>query len=198
MFAAKKLMSESLLNLRFRVTKVKYEELLIALENFIIDSVSTAPTTRQKKVDTSCPMEIEKATKETGESCRGTQLAQGGKDADRGKGKGKERRQKTRRKAARVIAEHVGFCGKAVRIAALCPRSEQRNFYAIEEEEHEINEEALHNDEELQEQRLLDLGEHEQWQEVISRREKPLMPHYRAWEATQTRARRKHRGENVS
>ena len=73
-----------------------------------------------------------------------------------------------------------------------------RNLYAIEEEEHEIHEEALHNDEELQERRLLDLGEHEQWQEVISRRGKPLMPHYRAWEATQTRARRKHRGENMS
>ena len=76
-------MSESLLNLRFRATKVKYEELLIALEN-IIDSVSTAPTTRQKKVDTSGPMEIEKATKETSESYRGTRLAKGGNDADHG------------------------------------------------------------------------------------------------------------------
>ena len=43
MFAVKKMMLESLLNLRFRGVTLKYEELLIALENSIIHKVSTVP-----------------------------------------------------------------------------------------------------------------------------------------------------------
>ena len=37
---------------------LNYEELLISLENIILDKVSTAPTTRHKKIDTSAPMDI--------------------------------------------------------------------------------------------------------------------------------------------
>ena len=48
MLAVEKLMLESLLNFRFRGATLKYEELLIALENIIIEMVSTTPTTRQK------------------------------------------------------------------------------------------------------------------------------------------------------
>ena len=190
-------MSESLLNLRFRATKVKYEELLIALENIIIDCLNS-PDNQTEESRHEWPDGDRKGHEGDRRIVQRYTVGKRWQRCRSWKGQRQRKEAKTRRKAARVIAEHVGFCGKAVRIAALCPRSEQRNFYAIEEEELEINEEALHNDEELQEQRLLDLGEHEQWQEVISRREKPLMPHYGAWEATQTRARRKHRGENVS
>ena len=66
--AVKKLMPESLLNYRFRGTAMPYGELIIALENIIIDKVSTVPTARSRKHDTSAPMEIGMATKEDGEN----------------------------------------------------------------------------------------------------------------------------------
>ena len=66
--AVKKLMPESLLNYRFRGTAMPYGELIVALENIIIDKVSTVPTARSRKHDTSAPMEIGMATKEDGEN----------------------------------------------------------------------------------------------------------------------------------
>ena len=66
--AVKKLMPESLLNYRFRGTAMSYDELIIALENIIVDKVSTVSTTRSRKHDTSAPMEIGMATKEDGEN----------------------------------------------------------------------------------------------------------------------------------
>ena len=70
MLAVKKLMPETVLNFGFRSMTLKYEEVLIALENTIIDKVSTAPTTRQKKVGTSAPQEIAMGSKDDSESLR--------------------------------------------------------------------------------------------------------------------------------
>ena len=56
MLAVKKLTPENLWNFRFRGTTVSYEELLVALENIIIDKVSTVPPTRNRKNDTSAPV----------------------------------------------------------------------------------------------------------------------------------------------
>ena len=58
MLAVKKLMPESFLNNRFRGTTMSYSELLVALENIITDKVSTVPTARIRKHDTSAPMEL--------------------------------------------------------------------------------------------------------------------------------------------
>ena len=68
MLAVKNLMPESLLNYRFRGTAMPYDELIIAQENIIIDKVSTVPTARNRKHDTSASMEIGMATKDDGES----------------------------------------------------------------------------------------------------------------------------------
>ena len=68
MLAVKKLMPERLLNYRFRETTVSYSELIVALENIIVDKVVTVPTARNKKRDTSAPMEIGMAAKEDGEN----------------------------------------------------------------------------------------------------------------------------------
>ena len=54
----KKLMLESLLNLRFCGTTMSYNELLVASENIIIDKVATVSTPRNRKIDTSAPMDI--------------------------------------------------------------------------------------------------------------------------------------------
>ena len=51
-------MLERLLNYRFRGTTLPYEELLIALENIIIDKVTTHSAPKVKKNDTSAPKEI--------------------------------------------------------------------------------------------------------------------------------------------
>ena len=66
--AVKKLMPESLLNYRFRGTAMSYDELIIALENIIIDKVSTVTTTRSRRHDTSAPMEIGMAARDDGEN----------------------------------------------------------------------------------------------------------------------------------
>ena len=58
----KKLMPESLLNYRFRVATMSYSEIIIALENIIVD------TARNKKHDTSAPLEVGMAAKEDGEN----------------------------------------------------------------------------------------------------------------------------------
>ena len=65
--AVKKLMLESLLNFTFRGRTLKYEKFSVALENIILDNFSTVPTTRQKQVDTSAPMDIGMATKDDSE-----------------------------------------------------------------------------------------------------------------------------------
>ena len=51
-------MPESLLNYRSRGTTLPYEELLIALENSIIDKVTTHSIPKVKKIDTIALMEI--------------------------------------------------------------------------------------------------------------------------------------------
>ena len=68
MLAVKKLMPESLLNYRFRGVTMSCSELTVALENIIVDKVVTVPTARNKKDDTSAPMEIGMAVKEDGEN----------------------------------------------------------------------------------------------------------------------------------
>ena len=68
MLAIKKLMPESLLDYKFRVTTMSHSELFVALENIIIDKVVTVPTARSRKNDTSAPMEIGMAAKEDGDN----------------------------------------------------------------------------------------------------------------------------------
>ena len=65
--AVKKLMPESLLNYRFRGTTMSYDELIIALENIITDKVPTV-SNRNRKHDTSAPMETGMAARDDGEN----------------------------------------------------------------------------------------------------------------------------------
>ena len=44
-----------------------YSEIIIALEDIIVDKVSTVPSSKNKRNDTSAPMEIGMAVKEDGE-----------------------------------------------------------------------------------------------------------------------------------
>ena len=68
MLAVKKLMPESLLNYWFRGTTISYAEIIIALENIIVDKVSTVPSSKNRRNDTGAPLEIGLAAKEDGES----------------------------------------------------------------------------------------------------------------------------------
>ena len=49
---------------------MSHEELLIALEKIVIDKVSTVPTTRHKKNDSSAPMQVGMAAKEDRDTSR--------------------------------------------------------------------------------------------------------------------------------
>ena len=59
------------------------------------------------------------------------------------------------------------ICGETGHIAMWCRNGENKKLYAFDEDDSEHTEEALHTDEELQEE-----SEHEQWQQVIRRRDK--------------------------
>ena len=204
--AVKKLMPESLLNYRFRGTAVPYDELIIALENIIIDKVSTVPTARSRKHDTSAPMKIGMATKEDGENAsqegdqrivdlalqavyKGTGKGKWGfgkgqswneKGSKGSKGGGKNSWQKGSGKKGGKGQEKGGkgetrtcwTCGKTGHIAAWCRKGSNKNLYAIDEDDSENVEESAEDEDDLQAWCLLEESENEQWQEVISRRNK--------------------------
>ena len=88
--AVKKLMLDSLLNCKFHGTTLSYEELIIAIENIIVDKVTTI-TSRQRKNDTSAPMEIGMAAKDDSDGSREDGTEKGSWNAGKGmsfKGKG--------------------------------------------------------------------------------------------------------------
>ena len=68
MLSVKKLMTESLLNYRFRGTTMSYSKLTIALYNTVVDKVSTVLSSKSSRNDTGAPMEIGMAAKENGEN----------------------------------------------------------------------------------------------------------------------------------
>ena len=69
-------------------------------------------------------------------------------------------------------------CGKAGQISASCLKGGKENLNATGEEESEVDEEAIDDEEELQAWCLLEASEHEQWQVVISRRDKRTLKIY--------------------
>ena len=68
--AFKKLVLESQPNYRFRGATMSCSELLVALEHIIIDKVVTVSTARNRKIDTSAPMESGVGAKDDGDSPR--------------------------------------------------------------------------------------------------------------------------------
>ena len=204
--AVKKLMPERLLNNRFRGTAMPYGELIIALENIIVDKVSTVPTARSRKHDTSAPMEIGMATKEDGEDAsqegdqrivdlalqavyKGTGKGKWGfgkgqswneKGSKGSKGGGKNSWQKGSGKKGGKGQEKGGkgetrtcwTCGKTGHIAPWCRKGINKNLYAIDEDDSENVEDSAEDEDDLQAWCLLEESENEQWQEVISRRNK--------------------------
>ena len=63
-------------------------------------------------------------------------------------------------------------CGKTGHIAAGCWKGSNKNLYAIDEDENENVEESAEDEDDLQAWCLLEESESEQWQEVISKRNK--------------------------
>ena len=63
-------------------------------------------------------------------------------------------------------------CGKTGHIAAWCRKGSNNNLYAIDEDDSENVEESAEDEDDLQAWCLLEESENEQWQEVISRRNK--------------------------
>ena len=63
-------------------------------------------------------------------------------------------------------------CGKTGHIAAGCRKGSNKNLYAIDEDDNENIEESAEDEDDLQAWCLLEESESEQWQEVISRRNK--------------------------
>ena len=201
--AVKKLMPESLLNYRFRGTTMPFDEPIIALENIIIDKVSTVPTVKSRRHDTSAPMEIGMATKEEGEYAsqegdqrivdlalqavyKGTGKGKWGFGKGQGwnekgsKGGGKNSWQKNsgrkggkgQEKGGKGEARTCWTCGKMGHIAAECKKGNNKNLYAIDEDDNENVDKSTEDEDDLQAWCLLEESQNEQWQEVISRRNK--------------------------
>ena len=104
---------------------------------------------------------------------------QDGKDGRRGeerenpwqKGTGKKG-SKGQEKVGKGATRAGWTCGKTGRVAARCRKGGNYNLCATDENDSENVEEATDNDEELQVWCLLEESENEQWQEVVSRRDK--------------------------
>ena len=100
----------------------------------------------------------------------------GGEDANRGgntlwqKGNGKKGGEGTEKGGKED--SRTCWSGNAGRIAAWCPAGGNRNLCAVGEKESEVSEEAADNEAELQPWCLWEESEHEQWQEVIRRKDK--------------------------
>ena len=195
--AVKKLMPESLLNYRFRGTAMPYGELIIALENIIIDKVSTVPTARSRKHDTSAPHGDWNGNERRWRECkprrrpanrrprsagrgalarvragmRKVAKAAKAEERTRGRKQWQERRQRAE-KGGKGETRTCWTCGKTGHIAAWCRKGSNKNLYAIDEDDSENVEESAEDEDDLQAWCLLEESENEQWQEVISRRNK--------------------------
>ena len=169
MLAVKKLIPESLLNYRFRGTTMSYSELIIALENISVDMVSTVPSSKRRRNDTSAPMKIGMAAKGDGEnvSQEGDQriMNLALQAVQEGTGKGQE-------KGGKGETRTFWTSGKTGHIAAWCRKGGNKNLFAVDEDDSENVEESAENEEDLQAWCLLEESENEQWQEVICRRDK--------------------------
>ena len=169
MLAVKKLMPESLLNNRFRGTTMSYSELIIALENISVDKVSTVPSSKRRRNDTSAPMKNGMAAKEDGEnvSQEGDQriMDLALQAVQEGTGKGQE-------KGGKGETRTFWTSGKTGHIAAWCRKGGNINLCAVDEDDSENVEESAENEEDWQAWCVLEESENEQWQEVICRRDK--------------------------
>ena len=102
-----------------------------------------------------------------------------GKGANRGgksmaEGQWQDRRQRTKGKVARATAAHAGLVATQDTLQLRVQQeATHTHLYAIGGEESGVNEEAFDNEEELQAWCVVEESEHEQWQEVISSRDKP-------------------------
>ena len=174
----------------------------VALENITVDKVVTVPTARSKKHDTSAPMEIGMAAKADGECepreretqgswtllqavYKGTgkgkwsfgkgqswkeKGVKGGEDGGKNpwqKGSGKKGG-KGQEKGGKGETGTCWTCGKTGHTVAWRRKGGNTNLYAIDEN----IEESADNEEDMQAWCLLGESENEQWQEVISRRDK--------------------------
>ena len=79
---------------------------------------------------------------------------------------------KGRRKGGKGETRTCWTCGKTGHIAAWCRKGSKKNLYAIDEDDSENVEESAEDEDDLQAWCLLEESENEQWQEVISRRNK--------------------------
>ena len=95
---------------------MSYSELLVSLENIISDRVAAVPKARNKKHDTSAPMEIGMAAKEDGESasqegetllCR-LSTKELAKERPMAEGQWQERKPRARQMWQGKRPEHVG------------------------------------------------------------------------------------------
>ena len=193
MLAVKKLMPESLLNFRCRVTTMSHRQFIVALENIIVDKVATVPSARSRKHDTSAPMEIgmtDNASQEGDQRIIDIALQAVCKGTGKGKwdfGKGQnwneksvkrrqgwrkeilaERQRQERRQRARERwqGRNQNVLGRGARQRHIAA------WYAIDEDDRENVKESDENEEDPQAWYLLEESENEQWQEVISRRSK--------------------------
>ena len=151
---------------------MSYGEIIIALENIIVDKVSTVQSSKSRRNDTSAPMEIGMAAKEDCRKCEPKKETRGIVDLAlqavyKGTGKRKVwiwQRSELERERWQGESRTCWTCGKAGHIAAWCRKGGNKNLHATDEDDSENIEESTENEEDLQEWCLLEESENEQWQ----------------------------------
>ena len=157
---------------------MSHSEIIIALENIIVDKVSTVPSNKNRRNDTSAPMEIAMAAREDGEgaSHEGDQrivvLALQAVCGKGRKGGGKNSWQKGSGKKEAKGQEKGGKGDSRTCIAAWCRKGGIKKLISVDEDDGENAEESTQNEEDLQAWCSLEESENEQWHEVISKQNK--------------------------
>ena len=105
---------------------------------------------------------------------KGSEGSKGGEKNSWQKGSGKKGG-KGQEKGGKGETRTCWTCGKAGHIAAGCRKGSNKNLYAIDEDDNENDEESAEDEDDLQAWCLLEESENEQWQKVISRRNRQRM-----------------------
>ena len=151
---------------------MSYGEIIIALENIIVDKVSTVRSKQEERHE--CTNGDWDGSKRRLRKCEPTKETRGSwisrcklstREPAKGKcgfGKGQNWNEKGGE------SRTCWTCGKAGNIAAWCRKGGNKNLHATDEDDSENIEESTENGKDLQAW-CLEESENEQWQEVISR-----------------------------
>ena len=146
---------------------MSYSEIIIALENIIVDKVSTIPSSKSRTK----AVYKEKCKGKWGFSKGQNWNEKGGKGGKDG-GKNSWQKGSGQEKGGKGESRTCWTCGKTGHIAAWCRKVGNKKYTPLTKVDGENAEESTEHEEDLQAWCFLEESENEQWQDVISKQNK--------------------------